>query len=71
MKSENEFSFGGVKYVAVQSRDGCQGCAFAPSYPGNNRSLGCLASPNCSSIGRQDGMDVAFVEVEGDENHEG
>jgi hypothetical protein len=63
---ENNFTFSGIKYVAIpqmDERNPCVGCAFAPN-EGRIRLCGCIKSPNCSPIGRQDELSIIWVEAE-------
>lgn len=71
MASENEFGLGGVKYEAADNpnvRGGCQGCAFIMTWPGIIRTEGCIKSPDCSDVYRQDGRSIIWVKVEDQEN---
>jgi hypothetical protein len=56
--NENEFSVGRVKYKAVPSEDGCDGCVFDKT--------ACPAGiglfPSCNAKRRRDGADVIFIE---------
>jgi hypothetical protein len=71
--SEDRFQFDGRNYVAIKNPNdnppGCRSCAFAPSSPGNIRHGGCMASPPCSSVYRQDYTDIIWAE--GEEEDEG
>lgn len=63
---ENNFTFSGIKYIAIPQMNECNpciGCAFMAGV-GGMRSDGCIRSPNCSPIGRQDELSIIWVEAE-------